>query len=194
MKKALSFLLAAMLLLGVAAPMAFAADISITADKTELTVGNPFDAAAATATLSHTHACVADCLIYWDVDGNVFPVTFRPENYDDALPRPDNTTKGDDTMAVEALATLTESTTVKITMECQDCGDTGSIELTITVEPPEDIPDDDFLSILRIWWHDLKWTWNYEIHPFFKYVYFSTCGWITSAWNMLVEAIKGLFA
>ena len=196
MKKALSILLAAAVILGVAAPMAFAAQYS--PGSVELWLDNPDPAKPDTAELIHTHNCTAtedppkDALIYWDVTSffSGFRVNFRPRPYNPTLPRPDNNTLGTGIMEIQAVA----SGTVTIVAECQECGDIiGRWDITINPPPTPDVPTDDVLYILRIWWHDLKWTWDYQIHPFFKYVYFSIGDWVSSAWNMLVNAIKGLF-
>jgi len=176
------------------APAVTGTPLSIAADKTALVVGDPFVKADATAVFTPTHTCVADFLLFWDVVGNVYPVTFRPANYVDSEPRPDNNTYGAEALIVEAKSSLTADTTVAIYAECQDCGAlSNQVLLTITVEDNSDREEDSLLYILTKWWHDLKWTWDYQIHPFFKYIYFNTGGWISAAWAMLVDAIKGLF-
>jgi len=204
MKKALSALLVAVVVLGLAAPLAIAAP----------NIVGPLDPASATIYLqpdpdavpaqsssidvllpaSHT-GCGAACRIYWDVVdtlGNNL-VGFRPEDYItnnlQPTPRPDNTSIGDMFMTLFARA----EGTVTVYAECQVCGDAWSIEVTVVA--PEIIEDPPFglFEILRSWWYDLKWTWDYQIHPFFKYCYFSFCGWMNSAWTLLINAISSLF-
>ena len=169
-------------------PVDISTPLVIAADKTALKVGIPFVAADATATFSvTTHACLgADLfLLFWDVTDNVYPVVFRPGN---------NTWGATGKLTVEAKSALTADISTTIYAECQDCGArSNQITLNIEVEENDEREEDSLLYILTKWWHDLKWTWDYQIHPFFKYIYFNTGTWISSAWNMLVDLIKGLF-
>lgn len=205
MKKALSVCLIAALIVSVAAPLALAAKPDTGYNKgqetlPEMTIGDE-------ATLTPTHACTAkpkdprrdegEFLLFWDVEAEMsgFRVNFRPEKpVDDNLLKgifdASSSSLGNDGMVIEAIY----AGDVTIWWECQDCGDSYAYKLTIKVPEPEPIDDNDnFLGILRIWWTDLKSTWDYNIHPFLKYVYYSLGDWIKSACNIICEGIKGLF-
>jgi len=204
MKKALSALLVAVVVLGLAAPLAFASPPATA------TYAGTLDPASATLYLAPdpadpsqvseidviipggAHACSSSCLVYWDIMdtlGNNL-VNFRPEDYLIPTPRPDNTTVGDLFMTLIARA----EGTVTVYAECTECDKYWTIEITV-IPPEEEIIDDgnDLISILRSWWFDLKWTWDYQIHPFFKYIYFNICDWIVNAWNLFINWVASLF-
>jgi len=124
-----------------------------------------------------------------DVIGNNI-VTFRPEDYLDPTPRPDNTTVGNMFMTLGARA----EGTVVVYAECQGCNKHWTIVVTIIAPEEEEEQPMGLFEILKSWWFDLKWTWDYQIHPFFKYIYFNICDWICSAWNLLINWISSLFA
>jgi len=204
MKKALSALLVVAVVLGFAAPFAFAAPPAtatlggtlVPASATLYLEPDPADASQASSIdvylpASHT-GCAADCLVYWDimdVMGNNI-VGYRPEGYLDPTPREDNWTFGDEFMTLFAR----EAGTVTVYAECTECDTYWTIEITII--PPEEVVvrPDGLLDILKSWWFDLKWTWDYQIHPFFKYIYFNACGWIVSAWNMFIASMCNFFS
>ena len=211
MKKALSVLLAAAVILGLAAPVAFAEpEVAAAAPAT---FAGPLVPAAATIYLepdpaavpaqssfvdvaipaSHT-GCSAACTIYWDVTVtlNKNLVTFRPQRYllTPGTPIDINNTFGNaETMRLGAR----QEGTVRVYAECQECKQAWYIDITIVPPADPEVPPDDLLYILKTWWYDLKWTWDYQIHPFFKYVYFNCWNWFVSAWNLLINSITGLF-
>jgi len=212
MKKALSVLLAAAVLFSFAAPAVFAApNIVGTLEPKEATLYLKPDPGADPPQAKYVNVllpadkhidCGAECRIYWDVTetlgGNY--VTFRPieSDYEPETPRDDNTTYGTELMELGAYAVnpaLAPGVPTKVTVyaQCQVCLQAWTIEITI-FPPEEEVPErDDLFYILRSWWYDLKWTWDYQIHPFFKYCYYNFWGWLVSAWNMLIDAIVGLF-
>jgi hypothetical protein len=215
MKKALSALLAVAVVLSLAAPLVSAATVegTVTAAPavTEIKVGEEIKLTPADFTANQDTGTNPYGLLYWDVKGDDnFCVVFRPETVVDesllvGIFKPSNSTQvvtgNDGSMIIQGIA----AGTVTIYVESVDGRDengvpreptwTATYTLTIKAEddpPPE--PGNDLLDILRTWWFDLKWTWDYQIHPFFKYVYFNTCGWIASAWNLFITWISSLFA
>ena len=203
MKKALSALLVAAAIFGLAAPLAFAAPTTFagTLVPATATIYMKPDPAAVPAqssfvdvALPATHTgCAADCLLYWDVTDTLSKnlVTFRPARYlaTPGTPIDINNTYGAETMQLGAYA----PGTVTVYAECQECKKAWSCVITVVAEDEPPIPEDSLIYILKSWWFDLKWTWDYQIHPFFKYIYFNTWGWIVSAWNLVFNAICGLF-
>lgn len=210
MKKALSVLLAAVLLFVFAAPTVFASfappddGLATTHAAQEVKIKEKI-------TITPAHTCTATNddgtfgtekrdrnLLYWDTmeDTAVAVVGFKPNVKVDmneyilwGIWDASNSTLGNDPMDIDGRA----EGTVTVYWECVDCGHAEGYPVTVLPEDIEDPSGGDDLCILRVWWNDLKYTWDYNIHPFFKYVYYNTCGWIKSAWNMLVDAIKGLF-
>ncbi len=178
MKKALSVLLTAVLLLGLAAPAAFAAPAYAGTDPQQtLKVGEE-------ATLTPAHSCPGPVkdprrdtfLMYWDVEDTLsaFYVNFRPETYVDTnllkgIWQADSSTLGNGALTVEAVA----AGEVTVYVECQDCGWAWAYPFVIeeAEKPIVDPEPNNLCKILRIWWTDLKWTWDYEIHPFFKFLF-----------------------
>ncbi|MCL1951993.1 MAG: hypothetical protein FWF60_04115 [Oscillospiraceae bacterium] len=211
MKKALSVLLAAAAVLSLAAPMAFAVPAAFAGDLNPATAtlylepdpADPSQKSEINVYLPASHTtCDPDALVYWDVmdiTGNVL-VGFRPQDYDVPTSRPDNTTwvkVGGVATGADMYMTLfaRAAGTVTVYAECQGrCHDAWQIAVTIIPPEEKEKKPDSLLDILKTWWFDLKWTWDFQIHPFFKYVYFNFWGWIVSAWNMLVNWIGSLFA
>ncbi|MCL2301159.1 MAG: hypothetical protein FWC27_13540 [Firmicutes bacterium] len=220
MKKALSALLVAAVVLGLAAPLAFAIpntgsveegqltpasytlymEPANTTQKSEINVNLP-----AAPTPRHT-GCAADCLIYWDIvaalGDNI--VGYRPEDYDPDLGalRPGGTVFDIETLqtqttlgsAMSMTLFAREEGTETIYAECQECNTYWTI--VVTVVPPEEEEEgggEGLLEILKSWWFDLKWTWDYQIKPFFKYIYFNAGNWFCNAWDLLINSICNLF-
>ena len=154
------------------------------------------------------NTCPKNATIYWDtVDTfGMSPLTFRPERtwLDSSTPDDNNNTYGAERMRLETYVgsriEFPENAAgdklplvVEYYAECQDCNKYWTIEITII--PPEKEEERSFglFEILKSWWFDLKWTWDYQIHPFFKHIYFNICDWICNAWNLFVNWVKGLF-
>jgi len=213
MKKALSALLVAALVLVLAVPAAFAVP------ETDSDPGGAL--APATATLYqkpaagavpaqsnfvdvenvlHTGCTSDDGRLYWDtveVSGTSY-LSFLPQRFWVTPPTgldQINFTYYDELMRLVVYpdAPLEEEITVTVYSECLTCKMYWTIDVTIVPEVPEDEKEMGLFEILASWWFDLKWTWDYQIHPFFKYIYFNTWGWIVSAWNLLCNAISNLF-
>jgi len=221
MKKALSALLVAAVILGFAAPLAFADAPtgtlagSLVADRTTIYVEpDPDDASQKNfATVNAPdHTCApahtGDCLFYWDTveTFGMSPLTFRPERcwLDSSTPADNNNTTGNEKMRLETYVgsriAFPENAAgdklplvVEYYAECQCCGNYWTIEITIIPPEKEEPRVFGIFEILASWWFDLKWTWDYQIHPFFKYIYFNAWSWTTSAWTLLINAICGLF-
>ena len=225
MKKALSVLLVAAVILGLAAPLAFAnepANIVGTLNPAAATVyvePDPDDASqknyvdvelpAHTCRPESPATCSNPCRFYWDTveTFGMSPLTFRPERYllAPALPLDNNLTYGTEKMRLETFVDSRiefpvdpvtgekKALVVEYYAECQCCKQSWTI--TVTIEPPAEIVVHPMglFEILASWWFDLKWTWDYQIHPFFKYIYFNACGWFVSAWDMLIKSISTLF-
>ena len=190
MKRALSFLLAAALILSVAAPMAFAT-LAIDGTGSTTIYLDPQPATGQMKYVDLKPPCTCGGKIYWDVEiGNAFCVTFRPvDSTTGPSPHFESNSIANQSMRVGAYA----AGTVTVYAECLVCKARDTVSITVVAPPKPAVPADDVFFILKSWWFDLKWSWDYQIHPFFKYIYFSTCDWVTNAWNMLVNAIKGLF-
>jgi len=202
MKKVLSVLLAAMAIVGLAIPMASALNIVGTLTPASATIYTDPDPADPTQSsyvdvilpAAFHSGCSATCLVYWDVTTTLGDniVTFRPDRYllTPGTPIDINNTYGEEFMRLGAYA----EGTVTVYAECQECGDAWTIEITVIAPDPEDPPKPQGLfAILSSWWFDLKWTWDFQIHPFFKYIYFNICDWIVNAWNLFINWVASLF-
>jgi len=84
----------------------------------------------------------------------------------------------------------------KVTVEVYDGATLVDSWVVYVQAPPR--PDEDrdplgFFEILRVFWNDLMWTWLYEIHPMFKFLYFTAMDLIKNGLAVVGDWFNSIF-
>ena len=219
MKKLLSVLLAMVLLLGLAAPAAFAMKATDDTGKTELSM-RPIKMKVDDKVVLMLKSPDADpdTTYAWYLKDPAYIVSFRVVEWKDGVPdsefvivredRPDDLhrTVGDQMVMIVGHEAGTNTVVVKeveFVMAVDDAGDEyvekveyhdfDSIDIIVNKKDTDRPPfDQNWLwTILKIWWHDLQWTWLFEIHPALKFAYFFVTQWIADLWSQVMGWFGG---
>ncbi|MDR2753451.1 MAG: hypothetical protein LBB50_03995 [Oscillospiraceae bacterium] len=133
-----------------------------------------------------------DHWVYWAIEGTgTYIVAFRPGRSidgaeEDLNPSDDHFTYNNESMFIYGSATgIVTINAYERDLTTTPPTDTPIDSVTLKIKYAEDPSrgeptENELRTILKIWWNDLKWTWNYEIHPWLKHSYFAVVAWFES--------------